>query len=455
MELSLQAEQEIAQMVVGAVREHLAGIPKRAAVRLADVEGAVEGALRGVGRCCLERAVREVGTGYEGANRPCACGGQQESDHDVSATWQTVLGDIRVRRAAYRCPSCGAHAVPLDAQMGLPTDRTSPLLRARLSRFCAVASFAEACTLLEEANGVRVSAKRAQIVSEELGARVATHQATRAAVDDQDGGQAGPARMYLGIDGVFYCTTERDEQRALLWREAKVGVITTPLPEGAPGTGRQSHLAPTGRPIDVLDPEQASYVVHMGDWRGFADKFWREAERRGIARASEIVLLSDGAEWIDSVRTLLFDGLGVRLTHILDLRHAEEHLWEVAHACLGDDPADWIEPPLEDLREGRIDALLVAIHQLPTPTTDAAKRVATTCSSFDTRRAMLDYPRFREAGYQIGSGIAESACKRLVSQREKGPGMHWTTSGAQAIGTLRAAHLSKRWKEATEVACAA
>ena len=442
-------------MVMTALRDHLAGVPARADVRLADLEAAVESALRDVGGRCLETVVAEVGTGYVGAQRPCACGESQETDHYVSATWQTVVGTIQIRRAAYHCPSCGAQAIPLDAQLGVPTDRTSPLLRARLSRFCAVAPFAEACTLLEEASGVRVSAKRAQLVSEDLGARLEAQQATVRSGETEDAPAPAAARVYVGIDGVFYCTTQRDEQRALLWREAKVGVIARPLPDGAPGTGRHSHLAPEGRPIDVLDPASPSYVVHMGDWRGFADKLWREAERRGIERAWEIILLSDGAEWIEAVRALLFDGLGVRVVHILDLRHAEEHLWEVARICLGERAAGWVENPLADLREGRVDALLTAIRQLPTPTQDAAQCVATTCAYFDTRRPMLDYPRFRQEGYQIGSGIAESACKRLVSQREKGPGMHWTTPGAQAIGTLRAAHLSNRWDEVVAVARAA
>jgi len=146
---------------------------------------------------------------------------------------------------------------------------------------------------------------------------------------------------------------------------------------------------------------------------------------------------------------------GVRGVHILDLRHAEEHLWEVARLCLGEGTAGWIEAPLETVREGRGDALLAAVRQLPTTTAEAATQVATTRTSFATRRPMLAYPRFRAAGYQIGSGITESAYKRLVSQREKGPGMPWTTPGAQAIATLRAAHLSNRWDEAVEVARAA
>jgi len=142
----------------------------------------------------------------------------------------------------------------------------------------------------------------------------------------------------------------------------------------------------------------------------------------------------------------VLDGLPLRVTHILDHRHAEEHLWAVARACLGDQAAAWLPRPLDALSHGRIDALLAVARALPTATAETAKLVATTCTYYDDCRAMLDYPRFRAQGYQIGSGLAESACKRLVSQREKGPGMHWTVGGAQAIATLRAAY-SDRWQE--------
>jgi hypothetical protein len=37
----------------------------------------------------------------------------------------------------------------------------------------------------------------------------------------------------------------------------------------------------------------------------------------------------------------------------------------------------------------------------------------------------MDYPRYRSKGWQIGSGPVESACKTVVGQRLKGPGMRW------------------------------
>jgi hypothetical protein len=448
VELSVALEQELAQAMVAAIRAEVAPLGERGGVAFSDLEGAMVRVLRQVGASCLERLVGSVGTGYVGPSRPCPCGGEQVTDHYATATWQTLLGAVPIRRAAYRCPRCQTHAMPLDERLGLHGERTSPLLRALLSRYCATVPFAEACTLLDEAIGVRVAPKRAQLVSEALGAGLIERQAAivpRVAA-------TGPRRLYVGMDGVFYCTTERDAQRALIWREAKVGVLYTPLPRGAPGTGRRSRLIPAGPPIDVADPTSHSYVVHMGDWRGFADKLWPELGRRGIEQVGEVILLSDGAEWIGQVRALLLDGLGVRVVHILDLRHAEEHLWAVARASLGADASTWISDPVEHLHQGRVDDLLRALRALPAPTAEAADLIGTTVSYFDKRRAMLDYPRFRAQGYQIGSGLAESACKRLVAQREKGPGMHWTTPGAEAIATLRAAHLTDRWDEVLNVA---
>jgi hypothetical protein len=453
MELSIRVEEQLMQVLREALRSELAALPAREEVCLGELEAAVQQAIRRVGRGSLEAVVRAVGTGYAGPTQPCPCGAEQATDHYATATWQTVLGAITITRAAYTCATCGTQSKPLDTQLGLGAERLSPLLRALISLYCACVPFADACRLLAKATGVAVGAKRVQLVSEALGARLAQVQAQ---TDAPAPVTEPPRRLYLGLDGILYCTTEKDEEDGkLVWREAKVGVFYTPVPERAPGTGRRSRLVGEAPAIDVADSEGHAYVVHMGHWEDFATKVWREALHQGIEQVRELVLLSDGADWIVSLRELLFDGLPVRVTHILDHRHAEEPLWAVARTCLSEQAAAWTPGPLEDLSHGRIDALLAAVGTLPTASAEAAKQVTTTCEYFDTRRALLDYPRFRAQGYHIGSGLAESACKRLVGQRAKGPGMHWTVPGAQAISTLRAAYLSDRWAEVEALAAVA
>jgi hypothetical protein len=55
----------------------------------------------------------------------------------------------------------------------------------------------------------------------------------------------------------------------------------------------------------------------------------------------------------------------------------------------------------------------------------------------------MDYPRYLANGWQIGSGPVESACKSVVGQRLKGPGMRWGEPGTDALCHLRALYKSE------------
>jgi hypothetical protein len=453
VKLSVRARKRLAQVVVSAVASAIAGIGEPAA-RLTTLEAAVEGALRAVGAEALTTVLAEVGTGSVGPTRPWRCGAPQRTDHYVTCPPQTVLGTVPVRRAAYRWASCGHRECPLDAHLDLREGRTSALLSVRLGLCAALEPFVPASALLAELTGVRVSPKRTQLVSEALGAPVAAAQeATPLPLRPSPmGAPPAPARLYLGVDGVLDCTTERTADHELVWRAAKVGVWYEPQAPGPPGTGRASRLAPAGLPIDVADPQRRTDVVTMGDWAALADLVWQAGQRHGLEQAVEIIVLGDGAVWITSLIEAILTGLSARIIQVLDIRHAEGHLWTVAPACLGERALGWIQTPLTDLREGRVAALVAAVRARPVSSPDTAKLVVTTAPYDEERAEQMAYPTFRAQGIPIGSGLVESACKRLVAQRAKGPGMHWTVAGAQAIATLRAAYLSGRWDEVRALA---
>jgi hypothetical protein len=59
----------------------------------------------------------------------------------------------------------------------------------------------------------------------------------------------------------------------------------------------------------------------------------------------------------------------------------------------------------------------------------------------------MDYVSYRQAGYPVGSGSVESACKVVVQERMKQAGMRWSRKGAQAMLALRSVLLSDRWDE--------
>ena len=56
-----------------------------------------------------------------------------------------------------------------------------------------------------------------------------------------------------------------------------------------------------------------------------------------------------------------------------------------------------------------------------------------------------EYPMYRQRGLAIGSGAVESAGKQLLVQRAKGPGMHWTAEGLEAVLALRSISLNRDW----------
>jgi hypothetical protein len=62
-------------------------------------------------------------------------------------------------------------------------------------------------------------------------------------------------------------------------------------------------------------------------------------------------------------------------------------------------------------------------------------------------QSRIDYRSYLKAGLMIGSGVVESSNRRVVTQRLKQAGMHWSFFGAEGVMALRAAYLSnsRRW----------
>ncbi len=133
---------------------------------------------------------------------------------------------------------------------------------------------------------------------------------------------------------------------------------------------------------------------------------------------------------------------------IVDLWHAEEHVWQVANAVFGANTAKaaaWAEPQCQLLQEGNIEALVEAIALLPPippPPSRTHSVPEQAMGYFMSNAARMRDPAFRLQGMHIGSGIAEAACKTVVRTRMKRSGMRWTPAGLDALLALRTARLN-------------
>ncbi|WP_406698387.1 hypothetical protein V5E97_05945 [Singulisphaera sp. Ch08] len=78
------------------------------------------------------------------------------------------------------------------------------------------------------------------------------------------------------------------------------------------------------------------------------------------------------------------------------------------------------------------------------------KALESAITYLENNRRHMAYDQHLKAGYPIGSGVAEGACRHLVKDRMEQTGMRWTVRGAQAMLHLRATYLNDQWAEFVE-----
>ena len=208
------------------------------------------------------------------------------------------------------------------------------------------------------------------------------------------------------------------------WHDVKAGVVFWAEPQWE-GSGLAGGKATA-----------QSYVAETGPMEEAGERLYREAVRRGIDPAEDLVVcLGDGAPANWSQFGLHFP----RRVEALDWYHAVEHLWAAARDRLGEDSVQaeaWVAARKEELWAGDVGAVLTALR---------SGEGESEAHYFETNEHRMRYAEFRARGYPIGSGTVESACKRVIGARLKQAGMRWSKAGAQAVLNLRSHLLSGRW----------
>jgi hypothetical protein len=184
-----------------------------------------------------------------------------------------------------------------------------------------------------------------------------------------------------------------------------------------------------------------------------------EVRQRDPQESRTIVAIMDGETKLRDLQELK---LG-RAVGILDIWHVTEYLWKLAH-CFhseGSDEAEtFVETYLRKLLEGKVHRVIGGIRQMATKRRPSKKRrlpkhrrlskkrrekVEQYLNYFVERCEYMKYDEYLAAGYPIGSGVVEGACRHLVKDRMEQTGMRWRIEGAQAILDLRAIYVNDDW----------
>jgi hypothetical protein len=422
------------------------------------------------GQACLEQILGEQAKrAGSPARREGTCGHRQRLVSMRSRQVFTLFGVITIHRAYYQCLGteeqtekrvgnrCGHGEAPFDQHWGLTGQRSSPGLQKAVSYLCAHLTNEGVAEALSRLLPLQISPRQVGNVSQPIGeafeqreeqeAQAVVRRGANKHTDEterQEEKGEPIKRLYVEMDGVMArlrrgsVPMEAGEQERAgdVYREVKVGAVFV----GEPGRER-SKLVP-GVFVDTPGPIQ--YTARRTTAEGFAPQIYALAHRAGLRRAAQVVILADGAKWIWRLAEEQFPGA----IQIVDEYHARQHVWEVARFAFAAQPPErdaWARGVIEKLSEGQIEEVIAAIERLPPLAPEPGKTRSLPqieADYFRTNSERMRYPIFRAQGMHLGSGIAEAACKTVVSTRAKRSGMRWTPEGLDAILALRTSALN-------------
>ena len=173
----------------------------------------------------------------------------------------------------------------------------------------------------------------------------------------------------------------------------------------------------------------------------------KELRERDPHEQRTVVAIMDGETKLRDLQELKIR----RAIGILDIWHVTEYLWELAYCFCRDGSAAaeaFVETYLRKLLEGKVNRVIGGIRQMATkrnlPPTQWDK-VEDCVLYFAAHAEYMKYDEYLAAGYPIGSGVVEGACRHLVKDRMEQAGMRWRIAGAQAILGLRAIYVNEDW----------
>jgi len=368
---------------------------------------------------------------------------------------------VELHRRRFENPD-GTTDAAIDALIDLAGSGVSLATREMCCRVAVDSgSFARAASNLGRLAGLSLSDEKLRQVVECEGRTVLAWQEQDQLELDFDAGRwmtdatadkQPVSRVYVGIDGFMLPTvTEAEmEKRYQKARQRRKGLKRRRSPRrpkllrhrGADQRYKEMKL------VTIYDQEKEKRLTRVT--RHGVDKAARMLRQMRedvhLRRADQIAAVADGAEWIGG---LVERNLPRKTTVILDFYHASQHVHEARRTVFGESSPEgrtWTDRVLGQLSGSAFQDLWQTLVETRSKLRAPAKRQALDelMRYLSQRQEKVNYPAFRAAGLDIGSGPTESMCKSL-SRRMKGIGMRWTSRNAESMIALEALHQSDLW----------
>jgi hypothetical protein len=361
---------------------------------------------------------------------------------------QTLLGSVTYERAYYHCKHCGTGWFSTDEEFGVPDKRT-PGAREVITLVGVLEPFAESAQdVLPRLTGLKASASTVQRVTEATGQDVAERRAAGETIGPETPWEwhqdaAGRQVAYVSLDATGVPQQGPRAEKAE-GRMPYVGAVYNPPPKHQ--TRRR-----------VWDRRYVSGLMSLPE---IGRQLRRECQAVDVSQAEVVVALTDGGNGLEDCLLDALGGLAREIVFILDFWHAADHLREFAKLLWPHDEErrqQQSQSWSHTLKHQGGSALLAELNSLdltgqPGAVLEGYRQLI---GYVQGNLHRMDYPTYLARGWQIGSGMIESACKTVVGQRLKKSGMRWrphgTTSMCQARALYKSVHplWSAYWKGST------
>jgi hypothetical protein len=433
--------------------------------RIDRVERSVMEQLLQVGLSLLSAFVARHGDGDAGETTVASSGETiRRLDEPHDRRYLSIFGELTIRRFVYGSrEGQKIVAAPLDARLGLPAGDFSYVLEDWVQRFGVQDSFAEAGRSLACLLGLHLHSRTLEHMNQELADWTVCFR------DEQP---PPPARE----EGELLVVTA--DGKGVPMRRPLEERIREPHRRGKGEKANKKQMSYVGavysidrfvrtadevidelqrrqRAVDRPKPCHKRVWVEMtqvleGDTINGKEMLFvslaNEASERDRGRKPLVCLLDGEKALWEWYREYLPEAVG-----ILDLFHVLERLWLAAYCfhAEGSKAAEaFVTERLRMLLEGNVGRLIGGLRQMRTKqglTGSKAKTLGSVIGYLQNNQDHMHYDEYLAAGYPIGSGVAEGACRHVVKDRMERSGMRWTVEGAQAMLHLRALYLNGDW----------
>jgi hypothetical protein len=349
----------------------------------------------------------------------------------------SVCGSVQYKRSKYRCEACGTTLYPFDEVLEVGRSKLSKRLCKIASMLFVFSPFTHTKKIIKEIFHIDISETALMSVSNRIGSKLYNTMEKKSRRPEQVQSTVTSANvLYIQADGAMAPIAMPG---GIEYRENKLGMVFS--------DNNIVHKK-TKKGEDRVKIMDKHFVSSIGEGvEKFKKMLYVLAKENGLHKASQPVLICDGASWLSKMKEEYFPDA----IQILDWYHAVDHLWQAAHALYGENNIDkcksWVEPQKELLWNGKVDDVITGLIKMG----NCAKKNQTVIWQLHgylvSNRNNMRYDEYRNAGYYIGSGSIESANKYIVANRLKQAGMRWEIKNANAIIWLRSKYFEDGWDD--------